>query len=83
MTLVGLIIYIVVGAVAGYLAGLIMKGGGFGFVINAIIGIVGAFVGGWLFGLIGISFSGWIGWLIGAVVGACILLWVLSFFKKK
>ncbi len=72
------------GAAAGWLAGVIMKGGGFGFLINLLIGIVGGFLGGWLFGLLGISLGGGIiGNLIGAVVGACLLLWIISLFKKK
>ena len=79
-----IIIAILVGAAAGWLAGVIMKGGGFGFLINLLIGIVGGFLGSWLFGLLNISIGdGIIGSLIGAVVGACLLLFIISLFKKK
>ncbi|MDR1679128.1 MAG: GlsB/YeaQ/YmgE family stress response membrane protein [Prevotellaceae bacterium] len=77
------ILFIAVGAVAGWLAGVIMKGRGFGFLINLLIGIVGGFLGGWLFGLLGIGSSSLVGGLIAAVVGAVILLWIISLFKKK
>ncbi|MCL1821351.1 MAG: GlsB/YeaQ/YmgE family stress response membrane protein [Prolixibacteraceae bacterium] len=77
------IIFILIGAVAGWLAGIILKGKGFGFVINAIVGIVGGFLGGWLFGKLGISMLGSFGGFIAAVIGAIILLWIISLFKKK
>jgi len=50
MTLVGLIIFLLIGAVAGWLAGVIMKGGGFGVVGNIVVGVIGSLIGGWLFG---------------------------------
>jgi uncharacterized membrane protein YeaQ/YmgE (transglycosylase-associated protein family) len=76
--------FIIIGAVAGWLAGLITKGGGFGILGNIIVGIVGAVIGGWIFGLLGISTGGGlIGALITAVVGAVILLFIVSFIKKK
>jgi len=75
--------FIVIGAVAGWLAGLIMKGRGFGLLINLIVGIVGGVLGGWIFGLLGITTTGIIGSLICAVVGAVVLLFIVSFFKKK
>lgn len=76
--------YIVVGAVAGWLAGLITKGGGFGFFINLLVGIIGGVLGGWVFGLLGISSNGGIiGNLVTALVGAIVLLFILSLFRKK
>jgi len=77
------ILFIAIGALAGYIAGLIMKGGGFGFWINLLVGIVGGFLGGWVFGLLGIAFLGIVGSLVAAVVGAIILLWIISLIKKK
>ena len=50
MTLVGLVIFLLIGAVAGWLAGLIMKGGGFGLIGNIVVGVIGSLIGGWLFG---------------------------------
>jgi uncharacterized membrane protein YeaQ/YmgE (transglycosylase-associated protein family) len=78
-----LIAFLLIGAVAGWLAGLLMRGGGFGLLGNIVVGIVGAFIGGFLFGLVGLSAgSGLIGSLITAVVGAAVLLFVVGLFKK-
>ena len=77
------LLFILIGAVAGWLAGIILKGKGFGIVLNLVIGIIGSFLGGWLFGILGISFLGIIGELVAAVVGAIILLWIISVIKKK
>jgi uncharacterized membrane protein YeaQ/YmgE (transglycosylase-associated protein family) len=73
----------IVGLIAGFLAGKVMKGGGFGVLMDIVIGIVGAMLGGWLFGLVGISAGGGlIGSIIVAFVGACILLWIVRMIKK-
>ena len=77
------ILFIIIGAVAGWLAGVILKGKGLGFLLNLLVGIVGGWLGGWLFGKLGISFFGIVGSLVAAVVGAIILLWIISLFKKK
>ncbi|MDL2224180.1 GlsB/YeaQ/YmgE family stress response membrane protein [Bacteroidales bacterium OttesenSCG-928-M06] len=77
------IIYILIGAAAGWVAGLIMKGGGFGFLINAIIGIIGGVLGGWVFGLLGLSINGNWGSFLTSIVGAVILLWIASLFQKR
>lgn len=50
--------FIIVGVVAGFLAGLLMKGKGFGVIVNLIVGVLGAILGGWLFGILGLSFGG-------------------------
>lgn len=80
-----IIAFIIIGGVAGWLAGLILKGGGFGLVGNIIVGIVGAVLGGWLFGLLGISIGGgeWLGPIVTATVGALVLLFVIGLIKKK
>lgn len=75
--------YLLIGAVAGWLAGMVMKGGGFGFWINIIVGVVGGVIGGWVFGLLGFEWGGTIGSLITAFVGAIILLYIANLVKKK
>ncbi|WP_295497277.1 GlsB/YeaQ/YmgE family stress response membrane protein [uncultured Ralstonia sp.] len=73
----------VIGAVAGWLAGMLVKGGGFGLIVDIIVGIVGAFIGGWLAGVLHISLGGgWIGSIITAVIGAVILLFVIRLIKR-
>ena len=76
------IIAIIFGAVAGWLAGLLFKGGGFGLLVNIIVGIIGGVIGNWLFSVLGISTSGWIMSLIAAIVGGVILVWIVSLVKK-
>ncbi len=78
-----IIIFLLIGAVAGWLAGKIMKGGGFGLLVSIIVGIVGGFLGGWLMGLVGISKGGFIWQIIVSVIGACLLLFIISLFKRK
>jgi len=74
--------YIIIGIVAGYLAGTIMRGGGFGLVINLILGVVGGVLGGWVFGLFGITATGIIGSLITSVIGAILVLWLATLFYR-
>jgi uncharacterized membrane protein YeaQ/YmgE (transglycosylase-associated protein family) len=82
MELQTILIILAIGAVAGWLAGVIMKGGGFGLLGDIVIGIIGAFIGGFLFGLLGISAGGLVGQIITATVGAIVLIFVLRLFKK-
>jgi uncharacterized membrane protein YeaQ/YmgE (transglycosylase-associated protein family) len=77
-----LIYWIVVGLIAGWAAGKIMKGGGYGTVMDIVLGIVGAVVGGWLLGLLGISAGGLIGTILVAIVGAVFLIWLSRMIKK-
>ncbi|MBR1656804.1 MAG: GlsB/YeaQ/YmgE family stress response membrane protein [Prevotella sp.] len=80
----GIIGSIIIGILAGWLAGKLMRGGGYGCVINLLLGLVGGFVGGRLFGLLGIQVNpSWIGELGTAVVGAIVLLGIASLFNKK
>ena len=62
----GLIMFLIIGAVAGWLAGKLMKGGGFGLVGNIVVGVIGAFIGGYLFSALGIAAGGLIGSLVTA-----------------
>ncbi|WP_246612302.1 GlsB/YeaQ/YmgE family stress response membrane protein [Agarivorans albus] len=80
--IMGIIIWLLIGAVAGWLAGNIMKGGGFGVVGNIVVGIVGSVIGGFVFGLLGFGSTSMLGSLITAVVGAVILLYIVSIVKK-
>ena len=82
MTLTDLILLLLIGGIAGWLAGVISKGSGFGLVGNIIVGIIGAFLGGFCFHLLGIVAYGFIGRLIFAVVGALFFTWLLGFVKK-
>lgn len=87
MDLTSIIIWILLGAVAGWIAGQLMKGKGLGTVGNIIVGIVGSFIGGWLAGQLGISgaqtggFS--IASIITAVAGASVLLFIIGLVKKS
>ena len=77
--LMGFVVWILIGAVAGWLAGLIVKGGGFGFVANAVIGIVGAALAGLVLPRFGFPFgTGFVGETIRAVIGSVMLLILLS-----
>lgn len=76
--------FILIGAAAGYLAGRVMRGSGFGPLFNILLGIGGAVVGGWVFGLIGMtSTGGLIGSLVTSFVGAVVILFVAGLFKKS
>jgi uncharacterized membrane protein YeaQ/YmgE (transglycosylase-associated protein family) len=79
----GFIAWIVVGLIAGWLAGQVMKGGGYGVLVDIILGILGGVVGGWVFGLLGIwPGGGLIGSIIVAFVGAVILVGITRLIKK-
>ena len=79
----GFIAWIVVGLVAGWLAGQLMKGGGYGVVVDIILGILGGIVGGWVFGLLGLSSGGgMIGSIVVAFVGAVILVGITRLLKR-
>ena len=71
----GLLYWIVVGLIAGWLAGKVMKGGGYGVLMDIILGILGGVVGGWVFGMLGVGAGGGlIGSIIVAFIGAVILV---------
>ena len=76
------IYFILIGLVAGWLAGQVMKGGGYGVLGDIIVGILGALLGGWLFGVLGIGAGGLIGSLIVAFIGACILIFLVRLIKR-
>ncbi len=74
--------FLLIGLAAGWLAGQIMKGGGYGLVGDLIVGIVGSFLGGFLFRLLGLATTGLIGELIAATVGAIVLIALLRMIKR-
>lgn len=81
MTWIG---WLIIGAIAGWLAGKLMRGGGFGLLVNIIVGLIGSVVGGWIFGALGFATNvGVWGSLITSFLGAVILLWVISLFKRS
>ena len=81
--LVALIVWIIVGGIAGWLASMIVKGGGMGLAGDVVLGIVGAIVAGWLFPLIGLGFGGGIiGAIISAMIGAILILLVIRLVKR-
>jgi uncharacterized membrane protein YeaQ/YmgE (transglycosylase-associated protein family) len=75
--------FIIVGLIAGWLAGVLMKGGGFGVIGDIIVGIIGALIGGWLFSTMGVSAGGGLlGSIIVALIGAIILIVLLRLIKR-
>jgi uncharacterized membrane protein YeaQ/YmgE (transglycosylase-associated protein family) len=77
-----LIGFLVIGILAGFLGGKIMRGGGFGLVGNLVVGVVGALLGGSIFRLLGIAAYGFVGGLVTATVGAVVLLYVAGLVRK-
>jgi uncharacterized membrane protein YeaQ/YmgE (transglycosylase-associated protein family) len=83
MEMHGLIAWLVIGAIAGWLAGSLVKGGGFGLLGDIVVGILGAFVGGWLAGILHISIGGgFISSIVTATVGAIVLIILLRLIKS-
>ncbi len=79
----GLLVFLIIGAIAGWLAGQVVKGGGFGLLGDIIVGIVGAFIAGWLFPRLGIVLgAGIIGEIISAAIGAIILLLIIRLVRR-
>lgn len=83
MSGIGILWVLLIGLAAGAVAGWLMKGKSFGIVINILVGIAGSFIGGWIYGLLGVTANNMWGVLLMAIVGAVVLLWVLSLFKVK
>ena len=83
MALEAILIILIVGAVAGWLAGQIVRGMGFGLIGNIVVGIVGAFIAGWLLPRIGIVIGGgMLGSIINATIGAVVLLVILGLIRR-
>jgi uncharacterized membrane protein YeaQ/YmgE (transglycosylase-associated protein family) len=80
----GIIVTLILGAVAGWLGSQIYKGSGLGLLGNIIVGIVGGFIGYWGLGLLGVSLgSGYIGYILTAAVGAIVLLFIINLISGR
>ncbi|HZP01917.1 MAG TPA: GlsB/YeaQ/YmgE family stress response membrane protein [Terriglobia bacterium] len=77
-----LLAWILIGLIAGWLSGRLIRGGGFGLLADLFLGLVGAVIGGWLFGLIGIRAYGFVGGLATATVGAILLVSLARLFAR-
>ena len=79
----GIIAALIIGGIAGWLAGLIVRGAGFGIIGNIVIGIIGALLAGWLLPQLGVGLgTGWIRDIINATIGAVIILVILSLIRR-
>jgi uncharacterized membrane protein YeaQ/YmgE (transglycosylase-associated protein family) len=79
----GLIAWLIIGAIAGWLAGTFVKGGGFGLIGDIIVGIIGACIGGWLAGVLHVHIgTGWISTILVATIGAVVLLVILRAVRR-
>lgn len=82
MNIESLLVFLLIGAIAGWLAGLLIKGGGYGLPGNIVIGIVGAVIGGNIFNALGIAAGGLLGAILTATVGAAVLLFIVRLIKR-
>jgi len=83
MGIESLLVFLIIGAIAGWLAGLIVKGYGFGLLGNIVVGIVGAFLAGWIFPAVGVSLgTGIVAAIVHATIGAIILLLLIRLVKQ-
>ena len=81
MTIEYLVWFLLIGMIAGWLAGVLVKGGGFGILGDMIVGILGAVIGGWLFSVVGLSAYGTVGAIVMSVIGAVVLLGLIRIIK--
>ena len=79
----GLIAWLVVGLIAGWLAGKVMKGGGFGLIGDIIVGLIGSFLGGILVGAVGSGAGGFVGSIVVAFIGACVLIFIVRLVSGR
>lgn len=76
------IIWIISGIIAGWLAGLIVKGKGFGLIGDLVVGLVGGLIGGWLAGLVGIQATNWLGNVLVAALGGVVLVLIVRLVRR-
>ncbi|MCA9304509.1 MAG: GlsB/YeaQ/YmgE family stress response membrane protein [Phycisphaerales bacterium] len=77
-----IVYFLLIGLLSGWIAGMLMKGRGFGLLGNMVVGILGAVAGGFLFDLVGLTWGGTLGAIGTSVIGAVVLLFTISLFKK-
>jgi uncharacterized membrane protein YeaQ/YmgE (transglycosylase-associated protein family) len=77
-----IIIWIISGIIAGWLAGLVVRGSGFGILGDLVIGLVGGLLGGWLFGLAGIAPTNWLAQVLVAALGGVVLVWIIRALRR-
>ncbi len=82
MNLTNFFAFLAVGSIAGWLAGLVMRGRSLGLVLNLVIGVIGAFLGGYLLGILGLGATNVVGSIITAFAGAVVLLFIIGMLKK-
>jgi uncharacterized membrane protein YeaQ/YmgE (transglycosylase-associated protein family) len=82
MDLTSLLLFLVIGGIAGWAASQMMRGRGLGLLGNIVVGIIGAVLGGWVLGALGVAFGGLIGSLLTAFLGAVLLLFLVSLIKR-
>jgi uncharacterized membrane protein YeaQ/YmgE (transglycosylase-associated protein family) len=80
--IMNILLWLISGIIAGWLTGLVMKGGGFGLIGDLVVGLIGGLIGGFLAGLVGIEPTNWIGQVLVAVIGGVVLVAVLRLFKR-
>jgi uncharacterized membrane protein YeaQ/YmgE (transglycosylase-associated protein family) len=77
-----ILIWIIVGILAGWLTGLVMKGRGYGLLGDLIIGLLGGLIGGWLFGLVGLAPTSWLGQVLVSFIGGVVLVAVVRLLRR-
>ncbi len=77
------LIFLLIGLAAGWIAGILLKGRGYGILINMILGVIGSFIGGTIFSFLGIHINGFFGLLVSATVGAIGIIWIVGLVSKK
>ena len=85
MDIAGIVVALIIGAIAGWLAGVIVEGGGFGLLGNILVGIVGAFVAAWLFPRLGLGLTlggGIVGAIVTSTLGAVVLLLIINLLQR-
>ncbi len=75
--------HLILGGIAGFLAGKVMRGDGYGIIVDIILGLIGGWLGGWIGEKLGIQLGGSVGYLITAFLGAVLLVWIVRAFKKS
>lgn len=76
------LVWIISGVIAGWLAGLIVRGKGFGLLGDLVIGLLGGLIGGWLFGVLGIAATSWVGEIVSAVIGGVVLVVIVRTLRR-